>query len=687
MSLLSARDYANPNRSLWLSAGTQLPVGPTGPQGPPGFSSGQEYYFTNVANPAGPPFLTMTPTFNLIAGSTIGLLNTGDKVSFLTDPGIPTATSIPGGTWAFQFHAATSGPLTDTITISLSTWNAGTPTLINAGVPITLYAGPTKELYFGSLSVPPTVLAPGDQLLVEFEATSITGTIVFFLDDDEQAEVITSFVSAGNTGPTGPQGPTGANGLGFTGAAGPTGPQGVPGVGSTGATGPAGPTGVPGSGANASQWAVFKAVQTVDMSGNSISNANAIASTSLVNNSNAWTRTLGIGGTTFVPFTTIDNLGNGAFGQSVVASNSAEIANISVYGVNRPPGTNALYAEGGVTLDGGGTVHGITIGTLPVAGVNTQRIDVLPVGIGINAATYVQVAAAGAASMAAGGALSLAGGDYIEANTDDFRVINTTSGNQQTTIRAGFYDGPFGVSNTYPMVVGNNGTAGTEILNVNNITGNATTNTFAISNVAQIIGRVPFGLGIYNVAEIGNPANAMFLNGVGLIQNQASTMDLSGVAIINNQPYFSPTYGSFSSTQTQTIAATTDVPITYDTADITPVGMTCTLAPSADIVITNAGTYKVLTSLQCDKTTGGADQLDMWVSVNGTAVPNSATKLQINQNQESVMTVEWFLTLAASDAVSVHTYAPTAGLQALAVAAAPPVPAIPSIITTVLRIA
>jgi hypothetical protein len=344
-----------------------------------------------------------------------------------------------------------------------------------------------------------------------------------------------------------------------------------------------------------------------------------------------------------------------------------------------------------VTLDGAGAIHGIAIGTLPVAGVNTQRIDVLPVGIGINAATYVQVAAAGAASVAAGGALSLAAGDYIEANSDTFRVINTTSGNQQTTIYSGFYDGPYGVSNTYPMVVGNNGTAGTEILNVNNLTGNAVTNTFAISNVAQIIGRVPFGVGLYNVAEIGNPANAMFLNGVGLINNGAGTMDLSGVATINGAAYppiaTAAAYGSFSSTQTQTVAATTDTPITYDTADVPPVGMSCSLSPSADIVVTDAGTYKVLSSLQVNKTTGGVDEVDMWVSINGTAVPNSATKIEINQNQELVMTVEWFLPLAASDAVSVHLYSPTTGMEALAVAASAPVPAIPSIITTLLRIA
>jgi hypothetical protein len=628
----------------------------------------------------------MTPTFNLIAGTVSGLANNGDKLEFLTDAGIPTASAIPGGTWAFQFHAETSGTTAATITVSLSTWNAGTPTLVNTGNAVPLLAGATKELYFTSLSVPPTVLTAGDQLLVEFTAGGLTpgDTIDIYLDDDEQAEVITSFVNAGNTGPTGPPGPTGANGLGFTGPAGPTGSQGPPGVGSTGPAGPTGPAGTPGSSANASTWAAFKAISNVDLSGNTLVNG-------AVNVSNVYATSAGFGGTSLIPLTTISSLGtvsaiNMSATQSLEVATVSELGNISVYGANRPVGTNALYAEGGITLTGGGVVHGVEIGALTVGGVDTQRIDVLPVGIGINAATYVQVAAAGAASMAAGGALSLAAGDYIEANTDDFRVINTTSGNQQTTIRAGFYDGPFGVSNTYPMVVGNNGTAGTEILNVNNITGNAS-NTFDISNVRSIIGRVPFGLGIYNVAEIGNPANAMFLNGVGLINNPASTMDLSGVAIINNQPYFSPTYGSFSSTQIQTVAATTDTPLTYDTADVSPVGMACALAPSSDIVITNAGTYKVVASVQCDKTTAGVNELDLWVSINGTGVPNSATKIEINQNQETVMTVEWFLTLAASDAVSVHLYSPVNGMRALAVAASPPVPAIPSVITTVLRIA
>jgi hypothetical protein len=633
----------------------------------------------------------MTETFNLITQAVFTRTGDGRIVEFTTGPlGVSV---INGGTWNLNFHASSS-ITTGFVSITLSTWDGtNAPVVIATSGEVNIFQGGTIEEYLGNLPVPTTTIAPTDQLIISFLATGLGGgdTLSIYTDGDVQSEVLTTFSVPGNTGPTGPQGIQGLQGTGgFTGA---VGPQGIPGVAGTGFTGPVGATGATGpagSAANVSNWAVFPASQNVNLSNNSISNVSSNLSTTIVNNSNAWTRTLGIGGISSAPFSSVDNLGNAAFGQSVVASNSAQVANISSYGVNRPAGTNALYVSGGTTLDGGGVVHGITIGTLPVAGINTQRIDVIPAGIGINAATYIQLAALGAGSFAAGGALSLAGGDYIEANTDDFRVINTSSGNQQTTIRAGFYDGPFGVSNTYPMVVGNNGTAGTTILNVNSITGTAS-NTFAISNVSNIIGTLPAQMGLYNVKEIGNVSNTMFLNGVGLISNPAGTMDLSGVATINGSPYpITPStsaYGSFSSTQTQSVPATTETPLVYDTADLTPVGMTCSL-PSSDIVITTSGTYKVLASVQCDKTTGGgAGDLEMWVSRNGIAVPNSATRIQINQNTESLMAVEWFLDIPAGVSLSISLYSSTTGLQALAVPASAPVPAIPSIITTILRIA
>ena len=85
-----------------------------------------------------------------------------------------------------------------------------------------------------------------------------------------------------------------------------------------------------------------------------------------------------------------------------VSASGTGLADVAIYGANALPGDNALYVEGGTTLTGGGIVHGVTIGALRVLGVDTQRIDVLPAGINVNAATYVQLAAAGAGSFAAG---------------------------------------------------------------------------------------------------------------------------------------------------------------------------------------------------------------------------------------------------------------------------------------------
>jgi hypothetical protein len=229
----------------------------------------------------------------------------------------------------------------------------------------------------------------------------------------------------------------------------------------------------------ASNWAAFPAVQNVNMNNSTLSNALLLQSSNLnltgsnITNGNTFTGTLGVGGLSLVPLASINSLGQGVLQDLDVGTTTTSIGDLNVYGVNALPGDNALYVLGGTTLTGGLTagvpVHGTEIGALPVAGVDTVRIDVLPVGMGFNSATYIQLAAVGAGSFAAGGALSLAGGDYVEINTDDCRIINTTSGNQSTTLTVANIQMPGSVAASVPLQINNTAGGGINLVGTSGV--------------------------------------------------------------------------------------------------------------------------------------------------------------------------------------------------------------------------
>jgi len=277
----------------------------------------------------------------------------------------------------------------------------------------------------------------------------------------------------GATGPTG-FGATGPTGFGATGATGfgATGPQG--GQGSTGPQGGQGSTGPQGNPANASLWSTFNAVNNVNFANYTLNNGfNGNFTNQVYVGSD-----LKVGGTVFLPATLI-NGGDITTRNITVSDAVTQQADVNIYGVNLAPGDSSLFVQGGTTLDGGGTIHGITIGTLPVSGINTQRVDVLPTGITITTPTFLNVLGAGAISLnvagagnfAVGGALSLAGGAYIENNASNVRMINTSTGNQNTLLNVGVIDGPFNVSNSFPLVIKNSGGAGLQLENLTTING------------------------------------------------------------------------------------------------------------------------------------------------------------------------------------------------------------------------
>ncbi len=156
-------------------------------------------------------------------------------------------------------------------------------------------------------------------------------------------------------------------------------------------------------------------------------------------------------------------------------------------------------------------------------------------------------------------------------------------------------------------------------------------------------------------------------------------------SLINNT--YSPplVYGSFSSSVTQNITQNQVLSLVYNTEDISSSGVTCSL-PSANIYVYQSGVYKILSSVQCDRSITGNASINMYPSINGVAVPNSATRVVINQNIESLMTVEWFLYLIKGQYITIDLFSTSTGARALAISASTPVPLIPSIITTITKI-
>ena len=147
-------------------------------------------------------------------------------------------------------------------------------------------------------------------------------------------------------------------------------------------------------------------------------------------------------------------------------------------------------------------------------------------------------------------------------------------------------------------------------------------------------------------------------------------------------------YGSFSSTASQPVTAGTPLALRYNTQDIaTTPGVTCNIAgPDSRIYVTASGTYCVLTSVQIDQSSALHD-VDFYLSKNGTALNSTSRRLAITANIEDILTVEWMLDLVAGDYVQVVVSSASAGFSALAILAAPPVPAIPSVITNIKQIA
>ncbi len=144
-------------------------------------------------------------------------------------------------------------------------------------------------------------------------------------------------------------------------------------------------------------------------------------------------------------------------------------------------------------------------------------------------------------------------------------------------------------------------------------------------------------------------------------------------------------YGNFFDTTTQTIVGVnTHQPVRLNTTDLSN---QVSIANSSHIVIANSGVYNIQFSLQIDKTQGSGAHIYIWLRKNGLDVPNSATELAV-QGTFSEVVAAWNFVVAsnANDYYELMISATDVHIRLKAVSASGVVPAIPSVIVSVVSV-
>lgn len=668
MSLLVNEAYANVIKPLWLSSDSALtpgPTGATGPQGPAGASSGAVYYFNKSVNSDIPGYFDMNRTPVLTGLQTITVAADGLVAEFATPPNDPNTTNIPTGNWLFDMVMYMNVPFSNQSLLVEVYYRdtLGNETLVedNASDRVAILGGITQDTYTFGVPIPSTPIANTDRIVIKFSIGGLNPgeTFSMVFQGDSVGQVITSF-SSGMVGPTGPTGATGLQGTtGPTGASGPVGPTGL--QGSTGATGSQGATGPASSSSN---WSQFPAIANVNMANYNINNGNTVNASGVVASS-VYGTSMGFGGTSLVPLANLTSLGN-FDGQGVYCKPTSGLGFVDINGTNWTGTSYALRSKGPVSLSGDGILSTISLGTNTVGGVDTTRIQLgVPVigSILITCPTTLALAATtgtlnftGAANLTAGGILNLSAGSTVEANTGSFNVINTTSGNQNSILTVGNLLAPASTASTFPLTIQNISAGGVVIQGVKTLTGLAATPTVA-SNF-----------------------NSLAFGGTG------STGAITGLQTINTRPVF--INGAFSDTTTQLQTggiANTPTPITFNQTDVSN-GISLVLGSPSRMRVSQTGLYELTFSCQLDKTGGGVDICDIWLRKNGNDIAASASQVVVNgTNGETVLTVNFFLQLNATDYIEIVFASPdaTMAITDFPAQAAPYVrPAVPSIIAT-----
>ena len=144
-------------------------------------------------------------------------------------------------------------------------------------------------------------------------------------------------------------------------------------------------------------------------------------------------------------------------------------------------------------------------------------------------------------------------------------------------------------------------------------------------------------------------------------------------------------YGNFFDTTTQTIVGiNTHQPVRLNTTDLSS---QVSIANSSHIVVANSGVYNIQFSLQVDKTTAAGAHIYIWLRKNGLDVSNSATELAVQGTFSEVVAAWNFVVQSeANDYYELMWSATDSHIRLKAVSANGVVPAIPSVIVSVVSV-
>jgi hypothetical protein len=144
-------------------------------------------------------------------------------------------------------------------------------------------------------------------------------------------------------------------------------------------------------------------------------------------------------------------------------------------------------------------------------------------------------------------------------------------------------------------------------------------------------------------------------------------------------------YGNFFDTTTQTIVGvSTHQPVRLNTTDLSS---QVSIANSSHIIVANSGVYNIQFSLQIDKTTAAGAHIYVWLRKNGLNVPNSATELAVQGTFSEVVAAWNFVVQSeANDYYELVISATDINIRLKAVSASGVVPAIPSVIVSVVSV-